>query len=766
MNLSAAKSRNLGVAVLILGVTLLAYLPAVSGGLLWDDDGHVTRADLQSFDGLRRIWFEVGVTQQYYPLLHTAFWLEHRLWGDAVVGYHLANILLHAAGACLVVAIVRRLFHGGSSPSALSRGSETERMAAGYGPGGYAGVEWLAGFIFALHPVCVESVAWISEQKNTLSAVFYLGSALVYLEFDRDRRPSRYWMALGLFVLALLSKTVTATLPAALLVVFWWLRGRLSWARDARPLLPWFALGGAGGLFSAWVERTLIGAHGVGFSLTGLERSLLAGRVIWFYLGKLVWPADLAFIYPRWVVDSGAWWQYLYPSGVLVALVGLVLLARRHRGPLAGFLIFTGTLFPVLGFVNVYPFVFSYVADHFQYLASLGIIVPVAAGLTLAAWRIPPGARQLVPVGGGVLLAALAVLTWRQAGVYRDAQTLYRATLALNPASPMVHNNLGLVLSQIPGRLPEAISHYEAALRSDPRNLEAHLNLGYALARIPGRLSEAIKVDEAAVRIGPSRAEAHDNLAVALSQVAGRMPEAVAEFETAVRLNPDSAEMQDHLGTALMSNPERWPEAIDHLERAVRINPASAELHDHLGVALAKFSERTPEAIEHFEEALRVGPDSAEVRCHLGLALAKTPGRMPEAMAQFEAAVRIDPGSAEAHDSLGKVLMGVPGRLPEAIAHLEAAVRLDPGSADRHGALGSALLRDPARLPEAIAEFEAVVKINPGLADGHYVLGVLLSSQPGRRQEALAQFEAALKIKPDLEAARGWIERLRAKSSN
>jgi tetratricopeptide (TPR) repeat protein len=589
----------------------------------------------------------------------------------------------------------------------------------------------LAGFIFALHPVCVESVAWISEQKNTLSAVFYLASALVYLKFDRDRRPQRYWVALGLFVLALLSKTVTATLPAALLVVFWWSRGRLSWARDARPLLPWIALGGTAGLFSAWVERALIGAHGAVFSLTALERCLLAGRVIWFYLGKLVWPADLAFIYPRWVVDSGAWWQYSYPSGVLAVLVGLGLLARLYRGPLAGFLIFAGTLFPVLGFINVYPFVFSYVADHFQYLASLGIIVPVAAGLTLAARRFPPGARQLVPVGGGLLVAALGVLTWRQAGVYRDAQTLYRETLALNPACPMAHNNLGLVLSQIPGRLPEAISHYEAALRSDPRNLEAHLNLGYALARIPGRLAEAIKVDEEAVRIDPGRAEAHDNLAVALSQVPGRMPEAVAEFEAAVRLNPDSAEMQDHLGTALMSDPQRWPEAIDHLERAVQISPGSAAIRDHLGVALAK-----------------------------------APARMPEALAQFEEALRIDPGSAEAHDSIGKILMGIPGRLPEAIAHLEAAVRLDPGSADRHGALGTALLKDPGRLPEAIAQFEAVVRINPGLADGHFVLGVLLSSQPDRRQEALAHFETALKIRPDFAAAREWVERLRATPAN
>src|ERR1039458_6864253 len=167
----------------ILCATLVAYLPALQGRLLWDDSSHVTRPDLQTLHGLWRIWFHLGATQQYYPLLHSAFWMEHRIWGDAVLGYHLTNVTLHAVSACLVVMIVRRL----SLPGA-----------------------WLAGLIFALHPVSAEAVAWISEQKSTLSGVFYLASALAYLHFDQSRRASRYWLALGLFVLALLTKTVTA----------------------------------------------------------------------------------------------------------------------------------------------------------------------------------------------------------------------------------------------------------------------------------------------------------------------------------------------------------------------------------------------------------------------------------------------------------------------------------------------------------------------------------------------------------------------------
>jgi tetratricopeptide (TPR) repeat protein len=804
MNFRSVNLRSLGAGAVIFAATLLAYLPAVRGGFLWDDDFHVTQPDLRSVEGLKRIWGEMGATQQYYPLLHTAFWVEHRLWGDAVVGYHLTNILLHAVAACLVVAVVRRLIHGETSPSTPLRAFDSEKVAAGHERRRYAGVEWLAGLIFALHPVCVESVAWISEQKNTLSTVFYLGSALVYLRFDQDRRPARYFLALGLFVLALLTKTVTATLPAALLVVFWWQRGRLSWRRDVRLLLPWLGLGATAGLLTSWVERTFIGAQGADFTLTLLERCLLAGRVIWFYLGTLVWPADLMFIYPRWAVDAAVWWQYLFPLGVLALVAGLGMAARRRQGSLAraaaaglaGFLVFAGTLFPAVGFINVYPFLYSFVADHFQYQASLGIIVPVAAGLTLAAGRLPAAVRWLTPVGGGLLLATLGALTWRQCGIYRDAGTLYRATLARNPACWMAHTNLGDLLSRIPGRLPEAIGHfeaalrinprdvnahndlghafteipgrlpaaiaeYEAALRIDPRFAPAHNNLGVALSKIPGRLPDAIRHFEAAVRLAPEAAALHDNLGVALLKIPERAPEATAQFESAVRLNPDSADLQNNLGVALAKIPGRLPEAAAHLEAAVRLNPRSAEMHSNLGVALAQMPGRLPEAIAQFEAAVRVDPRSAEAYNNLGAALSKIPERAPEAISQFEAATRLKPDFAEAHNNLGDALVKIPGRLPEAIAEYEATLRLSPDSAEVHNQLGKALLGLPERAPEATAHFEAAVRINPESFEAHYALGILLAGLPDRRPEALAHLEAALRIRPDFAPAREWIERLR-----
>jgi len=246
-------------AVLLAGAILFAYLPALQGSFLWDDQAHVTRPDLRSLRGLGRIWFDVGATQQYYPLLHSAFWFEHRLWGDASVGYHLVTLLFHILAACLVLVVLRRLKVRGA---------------------------FLAAAIFALHPVNVESVAWIAEQKNTLSAVFYLGAMLAYLRFDQERQRTTYVVALGLFVLGLMTKPVVATLPGALLVICWWQRGGLSWRRDVWPLSPWFVLGGAAGLFMAWVERKVIGAQGAAYELNLLERLLLAARVIWFYLGE------------------------------------------------------------------------------------------------------------------------------------------------------------------------------------------------------------------------------------------------------------------------------------------------------------------------------------------------------------------------------------------------------------------------------------------------------------------------------------------------
>jgi len=565
--LTASRLQIVGVATLLAGAIIVIYLPALHGGFIWDDDAHVTRPELRSLHGLWRIWFDLGATQQYYPLLHSAFWFEHELWGDLTLGYHLLNILLHASAVCLLLLTLRRL-----------------RI-----PGAF-----LATAIFALHPVYVESVAWITEQKNTLSAVFYLSAMLVYLRFDQERRTLRYVQAFSLFVLGLLTKTVVATLPGALLVIFWWQRGRLSPRRDVLPLIPWFLLGGVAGLLTAWIERKLIGAQGAPFDLTLLQRCLLAGRVIWFYLGKLLWPVDLLFIYPLWDLNPIVWWQYLFPLGAVALLVMLWLIRRRWRGPLAGLLFFIGSLFPVLGFLNVYPFVYSFVADHFQYLASLGIIVVASAALALVLERVPPPVHRAGQALCMIVLAVLAVLTWRQSRMYSDVHTLYEATLRSNPRCWMCQINLGLFRAAI-GQEQAAIEHYQEVIRLRPNSAVAAVadnNTGIALAHA-GRLGEAINHYEQALQILPDYGYAHYNMGSALLK-AGLLAEARRHCEQALRITPNFAEAHYMLGYVLFQM-GKLPEAKEQYAEALRINPNYGQARDNLSLLQGEHQDTEPE---------------------------------------------------------------------------------------------------------------------------------------------------------------------------
>lgn len=628
------------VCALIFCATLLAYAPALSADFIWDDQpGHVTKPELRSLDGLGRIWFEVGATQQYYPLLHTAFWLEHRLWGDAPFGYHLVNILLHATAACLAGVVLRRLAVPGA---------------------------WLAAFLFALHPVAVESVAWVSEQKNTLSTVFYFAAALAYLRYDRQRGTAAYYFATGLFAAALLTKSVTATLPAALLVVFWWQRGRLRWRHDVVPLLPWFALGLSAGALTAWIESSLIGAQGDDFALSALARCLLAGRILWFYVGSLLWPVNLCFIYPRWTIDTAVPWQYAGLIAALAILAALWWWRRRRRGPLAAALFFAGTLFPALGFVDVFPFVYSFVADHFQYVARLGVLAGIAAGGTMLLSRAP---RWLGLATASAVLAVLAALTWTHSGIYRDLFTLYETTLRRNPDCWMAHNNLGIALVDA-GRAAEAIPHYERALRLRPGYAEAANNLGYALTALR-RPAEAIPRLQRALQLKPGNAEAHNNLGRALMAL-GRADEGQAAFAEAVRLKPDYALARVNLGLAL-ANARRPAEALPHFQRAAQLDPGYADAELNWGIALT-VSGKVVEALPHFERAVRLSPTVPLMHHSLGRALA-TAGRYDESIARFRSALSLNPSYGDAHFQLALALRQL-GRMDEARQHYEAAERL------------------------------------------------------------------------------------------
>jgi tetratricopeptide (TPR) repeat protein len=626
-------------------------------GFIWDDDGHVTRPALQGLSGLGKIWTQPGATQQFYPILHTVFWLEHRVWGDAPGPYHLANILAHSIAACLLALLLETLLS--IEPMGAFRDARSRWLAA-----------WGGAALFALHPMGVESVAWISEQKNTLSAVFALGSALVYLRYGRSGRGWGYALASLLFAVAILTKSVTVTLPAALLVLLWWREGRLE-RRDIARLLPWLLAGAVMGGVTAWVERTLIGANGVSFTLSAASKTALAGRIAWFYAKTWAWPHDLLFVYPRWLL-AGATREWIGSIGVLLAIGLGIAWRRQSRGPLAATLLFLGILFPALGFFNVYPFVFSYVADHFAYLATAVLDAVLAIGL--AGWMLRDE-RRLPAAYVGVITAvsaACAVATYCDAKPYVSAEALYRRTLDGNPDAWLAQGNLGTILLDR-GAIPEAIDHlkraralnplypepannlanaysrqrdwddalplYAEAVRLRPTYAEAYLNWGSTLSEM-GRYEEAGLRFTDALRLRPVYPEANYGLANALANL-GRLPEAVAEYREALRLKPDFPEALANLGLAL-ADTGQWAEAVQLISRAVSLRPGYAEAHAYLGFALAG-SGRLVEAASEYRESLRLAPGNADVHYQAGVVLQRL-GRAVEADSEFSEARSLQTG--------------------------------------------------------------------------------------------------------------------------
>jgi tetratricopeptide (TPR) repeat protein len=602
--------------------------------------------------------------------------MEHKLWGDAALGYHLVNVVLHALSAFLLARILRQLKIPGA---------------------------WLAAALFALYPIEVESVAWVSELKNTLSGAFYLGAALVYLAYDRDRRGRNYAIALGLFALGLMSKTVIATLPGALLVVFWWQRGRLWWKRDALPLIPFLIVGMAAGLLTAWVERKFLHAEGAEFHFSFVERCLIAGRDIWFYLGKLIWPVDLAFFYPRWQVSQKAGWPYLFPAAIWL-LLG-VLAWRRWRGAMAALLFFIITLFPALGFFNVYPFRYSFVADHFQYLASMGPLTLVAAGITTAPSLLPKSKPFLLPAVCAALLLLLGTLTRKQCRLYQNADRLWQETYRLNPDCWMAHNYAGFKCLQR-GQLDEGMAQFHKALEINPQCADVQDNLGIALMR-KGRADEAMVHFQKALEIKPGYADAYYNLGAAMVQK-GRADQAITYYRMALRDRPFFAEAHYNLAKALFDQ-GNVDGAITEYQQALQSNPDYANARNNLGLALLKKG-RAQEAAVHFQASLETNPNDADAHFNLGSILGQK-GSMEEAMAQFQKALEINPGYVDAHVNLGNIQLQR-GKVDEAIAHFQKAIQLKPDDADAQNNLGNALLRK-GRVSEAIAHYQAALRIQP-----------------------------------------------------
>jgi tetratricopeptide (TPR) repeat protein len=743
--------------LLLIAATLLAYQPAWNAGFVWDDHSHVERnRAIFGPDGLKHIWFS-RAAPQYYPLVFSSFWLERKLWSAHPAGYHLVNILLHSFNALLIWRLLVRLRVPGA---------------------------WLAAAMFALHPVNVESAAWITERKNTLSMFFFLLTILFYLRAEGARgerfedgrcslanapAPSAglhpppslfYALSLGAFVLALLSKTAVAPLPAVLLLCLWWERGQTADAksqkseprsrntqyaayltlRDLLRVLPFAALA------LAFIPLTVLFEHQAGSEAIRhdpfLARLAGAGCAFWFYLYKALLPINLCFVYPRWEIKGTEVMAHLPSLLTAGAFLVFGFYSRSWaRAWFFAFAYFAVMLLPELGFVNIYAMRFTSISDHWQYFAITGPIALTAAGIALALSRWAkrtPWVRALVYAS---ILLALGRLTWSQSRIFSSDETLWQAAVAANANAWMAHNNLAICILNEPTRLEEARHHLEESLRLNPNQGQPHLNLGAIMMKVKN-WDGAKDEFEKALAISPN-SHVTENALGLLADEQGRFEEALAHLRRAVNLSPDYAEAYNSLGLTLRKQGRIEGAEAAFLE-ALRLDPELGNAHNGLGLLLLERG-RPRQATAQFREALSLEPRNAEMHNNLGISLAAE-GDLTGAQAEFEGALRLNPALGDAHLNAGNALL-LQGRPAEAVPHCRQALATRPDSAKAYLVLARCLsaLGKP---DEAAQHFSEALRSNPDLAEAHFYWADLLLRQ-GKRDEAARHYEAALGIRPD-----------------
>jgi tetratricopeptide (TPR) repeat protein len=581
------RTRGILAVLLLVCATLIAYYPAIRyGGYVWDDDVHLTNnPTLTSDTGLYEILFKTTWRVQYYPLTFISFWLQYRLFGLEPWSYHLVNVLFHIANALLLWGLLKRL-----------------RFRAAF---------WIA-LIFAFHPLNTESVAWVTERKNVLMACFYLSAAWAYLRFEGTLEPppagksKRDWplfaLALVLFVCAVLSKTVACTFPAAMLVVLWW-KGRLS-TRSFLPLLPFFAVGLGLGAVTSYMEVHVVGSQGGAWAYSLPDRAIIAGRAAWFYVGKLLWPTDLSFSYTLWTINAADWTQWVMPASVLVMLAVLWLYQFKiGRGPLAAALFFLVTISPALGFFRYYTMIYSLVADHYVYIAMIGLAALAAESIARAVARAP-ASKNVALAAGTLVLAALALLTFQRCWVYQNPETLWRDTLQKNPRSWLARTSLGVELRR-QGKVTQALQQFQTTLAIDPHCFQALNDIGTTLVDL-GRPQDAEQYFKRVIQEQPRASVGYTNLA-SLRVRQGRPQEAEPLYRQAIELNTYDHDAHYNYGT-LLAGRGRFDEAIVQFRSAVELDPRDAASHLYLARCLAQTG-KLQQALPHFEEAARLKPD-------------------------------------------------------------------------------------------------------------------------------------------------------------
>ena len=605
--------------IFIIAACIIVYAPAMRGEFIWDDETYVVENKLLTEpDGLYRIWFTTDSPSQYFPLVYTTFRFEHKLWGLNPLGYHIVNLALHIANSLLLWLLIFRL----GIPAA-----------------------WLAAAIFALHPVQVESAAWITERKNVLMTFFLFLSLLTWFQFiegprQSGRRWGIYFLSLLLYALALFSKTTACTLPAALVLILWFKRIRLDKKRWLE-IVPYLLLGLAMSLVTMWWEYIMF-IGGTTLKLSRPERVLLASRALWFYLGKLVWPTDVTFSYPKWNISVTDPYQYIWLIAWVIA--GWCTWHWREkigRGFIAAIVFFVVTLLPMIGFLSLYTFRYTYVADHYQYVACIGPILLAAAGWHRLAGRLDERKRHFAVVLPVFVLIVLGVLSRQQCHAYKSLENLYGDIIRKNPGSWMAHNNLALHYKSL-DRFDDSVRYYKKALQIGPNEVQSLVNLGIVLG------------------------------------LQGKEDEAMYYFKRTLQVDPNSSDAHFNIGTMLGSW-GKFEESASHLYRAVQSKPDYAEAHSNLGMALGSLG-RYDEAVVHYRQALEIKPDMADTLNNLAVTL-RLQGKFDEAVSHFKQALKIDPNYADAHNNLG-ITLGMQGKFDEAIGHFQAALRIRPDFAE------------------------------------------------------------------------------------
>jgi protein O-mannosyl-transferase len=676
-------------AVLLVALVFIAYTPVLRAGFIWDDESHLTRNPcvIGPF-GLKEIWTTAQAV--YYPLVLTSFWALHKFIGLNPLPYHAFNVVLHSVSAILLWRVLRQLEVRGA---------------------------WLGAALWALHPVLVQSVAWVTELKNTQSCVFYLLSILFFLNWEDqagavsklprrfgDRRSLVFALSLLFFLLATLSKPSVVMLPLVLALCVWWMRERIRW-RDALAFAPFALISVVAGAWTIWEQKFHARAVGPDWVQTFPERLIIAGKAVWFYLGKLTWPHPLIFIYPRWNIDSSKVVAYLPLLAVIAGLAGLWFIRAKWGRPLffaAAYYVIS--LFPVLGFFSVYFFRYSYVSDHFQYLASMGPLALTGAGIATLLGRFneipdrsafhsetepqsgstcanPRGRSVLSGALCGALLVLLGSLTWRQTAEYRNLFALYTATLKKNPNCWMAHYNLGIVFSE-EGKPDQAIEHYRQAVALRPDYAEAHYNLGRLLVNL-GQLNDAVAHYERAAAINPADAEAQNNLGVTLFGM-GRADEAIAHYQKALEIRSDYAEASCNLANALIAKGD-LDGAIAQYTACLAAIPDQEDAQYNLASALLRTG-RADEAILQYQKVLAMHPESGDAHANLGSALLAR-RRIRDAMAEYTKALQISPENLPALCNLAWLLAtSVDPSLRNGSEAVELAERAESASSrsDRH----------------------------------------------------------------------------------